>query len=326
MYTDAEIKKQISALLRERLAEARISDTEFMRRHGLRSESYFNQVKNGTYSERYPLPEYWAQIAQAAGYVQDRHWRHFDFSHYVNIRALCVRAHREREVWLLDGGTGYGKSYALSSYCREPEESGKVYYYRASDEHIRPADLMRGLLGEMGIRKLSGMTMAAMTAKAIEVLREKGGLLVADECEYLSNACLKQLRKLVYETEGKAGIIICGAGMADRMSRLAGRRDALRHGWAQFWSRLRWNTRELGQIGYAPSDQEATDKWAAEVRQVCLSLGISSSRAIAWLASRTSSYRDLNRIITKALHTSETSGMEVLPELLEAVTSQTMDA
>jgi hypothetical protein len=326
MYIDAEIKKEISSLLRKKLKEAGVTDKEFMRRHGIQSESYFNQVKNGTYGDKYPRPDYWSQIAAAVGHAQDKYWKHFEFGHYANIMGLCSRAHQEREAWVMDGPTGYGKSYALGSYYRHPpqEGAGKVYYYRASDEHLRPADIMSGLLSEMGVRN-AGLSLAGMTAKAIEVL-SKGGLLIIDECEFLSNACLKQVRKLVYETEGRCGMIICGAGIADRVGRLASRKDALRNGWAQFWSRLRWNVRELGPIGYAPDDQEVTDRWAAEVRRVCHDLGIKDSKSISWLVASTRNYRDLNRIITKVLHIADTHGEAVSLQMLDGATGWTMDA
>jgi len=310
MIIDAERKEAIRAALLQWCAEQAVPDTELLRRYELGNAAYFNVVKNGKYDDKYPKAEYWNKLAQTIGFTDGAApaplWNHVDLPSYESILAYCTLAHESREVRVIDAPTGSGKTHALESYFRNPIERGsKVYYLRAADEHLSPAEFMRRLLRLMGIKKVDNIATARLTEKAIEAMRERGGLFIFDELEYMSNATLKQLRKLIYETERKTGFILSGAGLASRLEKLAQTRSAEANGWAQFWSRVKWRTQKMLPFGYQDGNEERNKHWR-EVVQICLNAhGIKAAKVISYMAKNTQDLRDVSRITMDVLRMAE---------------------
>lgn len=323
-----DTKAHISELLNTKIVEWKnqgdYTDAELCRRHDL-SVSYFNQVKNGSYTDTYPKTAFWAKIAGLVGYqIQRSYWQHFDTRHHENVMAVCHKAHTQQRTFVLDADTGHGKSYSLDYYHKQPSSAGKVYYYRAYDQHESDVDMLRALLKMMRSRK-EFKRKSEMTREVIERLNAtENCLLIIDEMEFMSSSALKAVRKLVYECEGKIGIILCGAGLSDKLRLLASRKNALRLGWKQFWNRLQWNLKVLAQLGLDAEDPTRSDAWSQTVRQIAKALGIDDDKAIKWLATNASNMRDLRHICEKSLETAEAYGVPVDVRLLTSVTNQVM--
>jgi DNA transposition AAA+ family ATPase len=340
MYLDANVKAAIRKALIAKVAEAGITDIEFQKRNGITQATYFNQIKNGTYSDKYPGHDLWEKIATIIGYSTTKtYWKHFDIAHHDNIKKIANRAKRTSEAWILSGDTGYGKSYTLIKLYQEAGANDNIYYYRAYDEKVSPADFLRRLLLLMGIKKMETgrevledgklkkekkpiekIGLAALSKELITRLCDKSEpLLIIDESEFLSIACLKELRKVVYETRGKAGILICGADIDKRLLALSNRKKAQEQGWKQLYSRLQWNISTLLPIGYNETNQAQADFWSNEVNKICTELGIKEKAVMKYIVQNSFNMRDLEHFVTKLLEGADKLNMQPSLAVLKKV-------
>lgn len=335
MYSEQQ-KKDISAKLRQTLTDLNMTDSEFIRRYDVQKKTYFNQVKNDTWGE-YPKDDYWRYIAGLIGYTSGKtYWQIFDFPHYTNSLALLERAHKNQKFYVLDGNTGYGKSQAQREYLKSPRvESGKVWYYRHSDKDVTDREMVIQQLTLIGVAKAEGKPLEearkpALMRTIISALKDtknKGSLMMIDEMEYCNNACLQAIRKIIYETEGHVAIVLTGAGLIDRLERLASTRTALQNGWAQTWSRLKWNAKKMEGIGWDRSLAASSPRnaaWLKTVKIACKSLQIEDPKLIDWLARNTSNYRDLGHILPKIMEVADSKGLPVDVDLAVSLADSTL--
>lgn len=347
MYLDASVKAAISKALNTMLQQSGLNDKEFMARHNITQLTYFNQVKKGTYSELYPKEDVWQKIADIVGFAEKRkYWQHFDMAHHAAIQKIAMRAQKSAESWIISADTGYGKSYSLIKLYQEAAPNQNIYYYRAYNEKVSPADFLRSILTIMGVKKIDTgrkvmgedgklkqekkdiekCGIAMLSNHIIELLCNRvSPLLIIDEAEFLSISCLKEIRKMVYETKGKAGIVICGADFEKRLNGLASRNKAQQQGWTQFHSRLQWNIATLMPIGYNKENKDQSFRWSEEINNICQKLGIKEAKVIKHISENSFNMRDLEHLISKLLEVSFKKGVPPTYNMLRLATENVQE-
>lgn len=321
MVIDAIVKAQIAQILKEKIKESGLTNTDFCKKNSIPNKAYFDQIVSSNYTESHPKAAYWQNLARIIGIEgAEKYWQHFETSHFENTQSVALRARDEKEAWVLDGGTGYGKSYALEDIYKKSEAD--VFYFRFFDESLSPIEFAQKLLKLMNVYQIENVSVDSLSLnKCIKHLISKlislpKSLLIIDEMEYCSPACLKQIRKLIYETKSKAGILLCGCGLNGTLQKLATSKNAEKQGWKQLHSRLKHNIALLERLGPDAKDDIATEKWHKQVREVCKIMGIKEQKVVKYMCENACDFRDLRALVSKGLEASDITEQLLTLDLL----------
>jgi len=323
MFIDAAVKAQIAKHLREKIQSSGLPDTEFQKKFNIKSPVYFNQIKNGKYTDDYPKNDYWHALARVIGFEgTEKYWRHFDTTHYTNTQQVALRARDEKEAWILDGGTGYGKSHALDQLYKGSAKDSNIFYFRFYNESLKPVEFLRKLLKLMGVTQIKEVSVDDCSLTKCNkhlidrLINRPNALLIIDEMEYCSTACFKELRKLIYETVKKCGILLCGCGLKGTIEKLATSKNAEKSGWKQLHSRLKYNVAVLEKIGANAQDEIQTDRWYKIVRGICKEMGIEDRQTITYICKNACDFRDLRALVSKGLEAADITKQPLTLDLL----------
>lgn len=183
--------------------------------------AYVNNIANGVYSQGKTVyaDRYFAALAAVVGVSlkgadePDFHWQTPGFE---LIQRVCQRAQQTGKRILLDGDSGLGKSYALTWYAsRNP----RVIYVRCTSS-MSKRELLNALLKPLGLDGKVKGEMNQMNAIE-EKISEGGWLLIIDEAEDVKSALYKAIKELEDLSKGKAGLVVCGLGLEEKLNRLA---------------------------------------------------------------------------------------------------------
>lgn len=150
--------------------------------------------------------------------------KYVDTSIAKKIHEIADMVHTDREVGVITGDAGVGKTFALRRYA---EQNPDVILIEV-DFGYSALWLFKELCREVGIEHRGQLS--EMAAGIIKRLRDSGRLLIIDEAEYLPHKALELLRRV----HDKAGVGLLLAGMPRLIHNLRGSRGQ----YAQLYSRV----------------------------------------------------------------------------------------
>lgn len=123
----------------------------------------------------------------------------------AEILAVCRFAHVYRDIAVVYGDAGMGKTVALKRYRGEHRDA----VYVRCDPSCRSPQATLGLLASaLGRRPKWGGSLRAMIESLVGYLDGSGRLLMFDEANFLSLRSLEVLRAL--HDEAEVGLVLCG--------------------------------------------------------------------------------------------------------------------
>ena len=190
------------------------------------NNAYISKIKNGTYEIEVGngrlsqiSDAYFHRIADAIGIRFDGQL-HWDFiSNFKTIQRACRKAQKNAIREVIQGWTGMGKTYALESYAMTNDY---VLYVKAT-QNMSSKDLLDTILDKMGVHNpvRGNHSKLEMIKRAINA--RKGWLIIIDETEVVRPGIYTVLKDISDWTQNKAGFIICGMDLIDKLDKLASR-------------------------------------------------------------------------------------------------------
>jgi DNA transposition AAA+ family ATPase len=142
------------------------------------------------------------------------------------VSSACDIAYEEKDIAVIVGYAGCGKSVALRDYVRRHQD--RVYYLEANKATSLHVLIMR--LGEMLGLSLKGNA-ADVTARIGAFLKGRDTLLIVDQADDLPDSALEYLRQIIFD-EGQTGLVLVG------LTKLAGQIMNARNDHDQLLSRV----------------------------------------------------------------------------------------
>lgn len=137
---------------------------------------------------------------------------------------ICRMAHLDKDIGLVHGAAGLGKTTALKYYATKNPDTLLI----EADLGFSARTLFQHLHKSLGLTGRG--TIHAMFEDVVEKLRDSGRLIIVDEAEHLPYRALELLRRV----HDKAGIGIVLAGMPRLVENMRGRNGE----YAQLYSRI----------------------------------------------------------------------------------------
>jgi len=120
------------------------------------------------------------------------------------IMGACDIALEEKDIAVIVGYAGNGKTFALEEYVRR--HPGTVYYLAAAKYTTQHVLTLR-LAETLGL-SLKGNA-ADITARIIAFLASRDALIIIDQADDLSDGALEYLRQVVFD-DGRSGLVLAG--------------------------------------------------------------------------------------------------------------------
>jgi len=142
------------------------------------------------------------------------------------IMSACDIALEEKDIAVVVGYAGNGKTFALEEYVKR--HPGAVFYLAAAkytSQHV----LTLRLAETLGL-SLKGNA-ADITARIIAYLASRDALVIVDQADDLSDSALEYLRQVVFD-DGRTGLVLAG------LPKLAGQIQNARNDHDQLLSRV----------------------------------------------------------------------------------------
>ena len=140
--------------------------------------------------------------------------RHAELGVTMEVQGLAGHAQANRDLVLVYGASGSGKSYALERYC---EERSSAWYVFMSPAVTTAAALLARIARKLNVGE-GTTTAAGLERIVVGHLADRRALLVVDEAHHLTAALLDETR-CVHDMAG-CGLVL--AGNDPLWSRLAG--------------------------------------------------------------------------------------------------------
>jgi DNA transposition AAA+ family ATPase len=217
-------------------------------------------------------------------------WAHLETPVFRAIAAEVALAVERKEVRVVDGPVGMGKTYALEHLSRTLP--GKIIYIKIHSEYGK-LDILHVILAALG-EKVERLSPAAAMLRITEKLTNLKATLVLDELEYMKKPVWHTVKALIDETKrGRTrtcGIVLSGYGIHANLKRWAGANYGP-NGYEQLYSRL------TGK--FVLLSKPNGDEWKKEVRDICQTFGLEPDCGDL-LAKWAGNYRDLEGYLTAA--------------------------
>ena len=138
-----------------------------------------------------------------------------------DIEDLAAQAQANRDLVLVYGTAGSGKTYALKRYC---DEHSGAWFVEMSPAITTPAATLSRIARALDAAE--GVTTARQLEDlVVDQLRDRDALLVVDEAHHLSTALLDQVRR-VYDL-AECGLVLAGNDPLRARLKAAGRAGQL---------------------------------------------------------------------------------------------------
>jgi len=121
----------------------------------------------------------------------------------AKIRKAVTIAQDEADVAVVIGEAGSGKTTALRQYAAESQSALLVEV----DPSFTQVTLMKEIARLLGVESKGGQT--AVTGRIVDALTGRDAVLIVDEADYLSDASLELLRRVVNDKSG-TGVVLVG--------------------------------------------------------------------------------------------------------------------
>lgn len=156
-------------------------------------------------------------------------------SNYNSVHNICRKTQNGRQLNVIIGYTGAGKTVALSDYYRANEN----VYYMVCKNSMNRKQFLSAILAEMGVKFMGSVY--DMVNKIVDLLNENpGSLLIIDEAGKVSTNVLLDLHDIRNATMYSAGILLAGCEYFQTNIDKAVTKEKI--GYPEFHSRIiNWN-------------------------------------------------------------------------------------
>ena len=205
--TGVETEDEVRARLKTHLAQPGASQARVARAIGMTGSAVSQwlgdkyQGDNATVSQR--IASYLAldgqrvEAPKGAGFVQTAVAK--------DVHTVCQYSHVNRDIGLVYGEAGMGKTYALREYQRAHPDT---ILLRCNPSWKTPQAMLEAVLLEVG-RKVRGMNaLHRHIRELVGALEETGRLVIPDEAQFLGTRSLEVVRTL--HDEAEVGIVLSG--------------------------------------------------------------------------------------------------------------------
>lgn len=155
------------------------------------------------------------------------------------VLAVCDLCQSEREIGVIVGPAGAGKTTALHKF----REMNPDAVYVRGDVSMTAKELMIEIADQLGIDPGYGSLRSCMR-RIVTRFRERPSVLIIDEADLLVSFTVRKIELLrTIHDEAQMGVVLCG------MPRLAGyllRGPSMKENLAQFYSRVAYTTKLTG--------------------------------------------------------------------------------
>jgi DNA transposition AAA+ family ATPase len=121
----------------------------------------------------------------------------------AQIRKAIALAHDEADIAVIVGEAGTGKTTAIRQYETESHSAFVVEVDPAFSKTVLIAEIARAI----GVDSKGSSTV--VISRIVEALRGRDAVLIIDEADYLSDACLELLRRVVND-KAETGVVLVG--------------------------------------------------------------------------------------------------------------------
>lgn len=302
MFTLAK-KQEISKAAKLYLDEKGLTAAEFHRNTKFPS-AYLSDVLNEKFDKEYPKQEHYEKLCDLIGFsYKKEYWQHFDTEVYQEIEGVFLVAKNERKLCGVDGQTGIGKTYALERLTRS---SSGNYYVKVEPSQSR-VDFLENICDIMGL-KVGSRNTFKMQKQIVERLKNtRDGLLILDECEYISKSHFDMIKTIYDNVKDQSGILISGFGIKELIEKKAISTQG-KKGWAQLKRRINQNWNVLPEVGAGSSD------WKEVVSTILQELAPKrfSKSAISWLTNRSENFDELKTLVTEILMAADDDSVKLI--------------
>jgi hypothetical protein len=283
----SELKERITEGLKKWLSESPENRTL----NGLADEHsipklYLSLIKNGTYEVKNTgtiiKDEYFYHVAHAIGLMHRSHTgAHWETLNFKAVVKTCRQAQGKRLRVLLQGDTGFGKTYALDHY---QIHNDKVIYVKVT-RSMTERNLLEAIIKKLGVRDFPKGNREKINHIRHTLAGTPGYLLIIDEAEYLRTPLYHTIKEICDFTEGKCGFIMSGYDLIKKIQRLA---DKGREGFPQLRRRFFPNRMLL------PSRIENSEK-----ASICVDSGITDKSAINIICQYCDDFDMLSQVVAE---------------------------
>jgi DNA transposition AAA+ family ATPase len=121
----------------------------------------------------------------------------------AQMRKAIALAHDEADIAVIVGEAGTGKTTAIHQYEAESHSAFLVEVDPSFTKNVLVAEIARAV----GVDEKGSIT--AIINRIIEALRGRDSVLIIDEADYLSDACLELLRRVIND-KAETGVVLVG--------------------------------------------------------------------------------------------------------------------
>lgn len=302
MFTLAK-KQEISQATKVYLDEKGLTLAEFHRNTKFPS-AYLSDILNEKFDKEYPKQEHYEKLCDWIGFsYKKEYWQHFDTEVYQEIEGVFLVAKKEQKLCGVDGETGIGKTYALERLARM---SSGNYYVKVEPSQSR-VDFLENICNTMGLKVASRNTFKMQGAIVERLKNTKEGLLILDECEYISKTHFDMIKTIYDNVKDQAGILISGFGIKELIEKKALSTQG-KKGWAQLRRRINQNWNVLPEIG------AGSNNWKEVVNEILKELAPKrfSKSALSWLANRSENFDELKTLVTEILMAADDDNVKII--------------
>lgn len=185
-------------------------------------------------------------------------------------------AHEERDIAVIVGPAGAGKTTALRKYAAE-NPNGAILI--EVDESMGKIALFRELAEKLGIDRNGSHV--ELVRRVASTLQDRDMVVIIDEADYLNDGALELLRRVVND-KGQSGLVLCG------LQRLVFRIKNLKNDHQQLASRV-GVLLEVGDLINVDAEKMVYAVWpelGRDAVQAFVKTAAGSARALAKLIDR----------------------------------------
>jgi DNA transposition AAA+ family ATPase len=121
----------------------------------------------------------------------------------AQMRKAIALAHDEADIAVIVGDAGTGKTTAIRRYEAESHSAFIVEVDPSFTKNVLVAEIARAI----GVESKGNSTV--VISRIVEALRERDSVLIIDEADYLSDACLELLRRVIND-KAETGVVLVG--------------------------------------------------------------------------------------------------------------------
>ncbi len=301
--TKKQKTEQIPQAIERYLVEKETSQAQLARVSKV-SEAYISHILQGklVIGSTEIKDKYYLAICKTIGFVIDTEvWQHFNTQNFKLIINQLQEARRSKSRVAIDGDTGAGKTYACTQY-KNRYPTGTYVVKCSAIENSKEFAVN---IGEVVGVETHGTANAIIKRVIRKLTSIDDAFLIIDEAEHIEKkqGYINIIKTLADYLEHRVGFALLGMNIA----------QILQRGYERNKQNFRQTARRFGK-------RELCDKnIAADVENICLTLGITDSRVHNWLINRIQNFGDLENIIKEAFKEVEKSGQKVTVSLLNSL-------